>query len=106
VQKQMANPDYKEDNEIYAYNDFSWIGFDLWQVKSGTIFENILITDSVEEAKEYANQTWAKKKDGEKKMFDEKEEAKRKEEEAKAKAAEAEKPADEHAGHDHDHDEL
>jgi len=107
VQKQIANPEYKEDSEIYAYNDFSWIGFDLWQVKAGTIFDNILITDSVEEAKEYGNATWGKKKDAEKKMFEEKEEAQRKEEEAKAKAAEADKPAaDDHAGHDHDHDEL
>ncbi len=26
--------------------DFGVIGFDLWQVKAGTIFDNVLITDS------------------------------------------------------------
>ena len=29
-----------------ASQDFGIIGFDLWQVKAGTIFDNVLITDS------------------------------------------------------------
>lgn len=34
------------------------IGFDLWQVKSGTIFNNILITDDIQVAKEKADAIW------------------------------------------------
>lgn len=34
------------------------IGFDLWQVKSGTIFNNILITDDIKLAKEKADSIW------------------------------------------------
>jgi calreticulin len=61
VHPEIDNPEYKVDNEIYAY-DFSRVGFDLWQVKSGTIFDDILITDDIkvaakqrEEALELAN---------------------------------------------------
>merc|ERR1712179_436628 len=33
------------------------VGFELWQVKSGTIFDDIIITDSLEEAKAFAEET-------------------------------------------------
>ncbi len=35
---------------LYAYEDFGFIGFDLWQVKAGSFFDNILITDDAKEA--------------------------------------------------------
>ena len=40
------------------------------QVKAGTIFDNVLITDDEEYAEEYGNETWGKTKDPEKKMKD------------------------------------
>ena len=40
------------------------------QVKSGTIFDNILITDSEEYAEEVGMATWGDTKDPEKKMKD------------------------------------
>merc|ERR1712144_139365 len=51
--KKVANPDYVDDDGIYKY-DFGFIGFDLWQVKGGTIFDNIVITDDVSEADTFA----------------------------------------------------
>merc|ERR1711896_29274 len=48
--KKIANPAYVDDDSIYKYEDFGFIGFDLWQVKGGTIFDNIIITDDVSEA--------------------------------------------------------
>merc|ERR1711916_120626 len=48
--KKIANPDFVDDDSVYKYEDFSFIGFDLWQVKGGTIFDNIIITDDVAEA--------------------------------------------------------
>merc|ERR1712066_512459 len=45
--KKIANPEYEDDDKIYSYEDFGFIGFDLWQVKGGTIFDNIIITDDV-----------------------------------------------------------
>lgn len=60
----IPNPAYKEDKLLHAYNT-SFIGFDLWQVKSGTIFDNILITDDIEEAKKFSNETFIKYRDAE-----------------------------------------
>merc|ERR1712178_86160 len=43
--KKIANPEYEDDNAVYKYADFGFIGFDLWQVKGGTIFDNVIICD-------------------------------------------------------------
>jgi calreticulin len=98
VHPEIDNPDYVEDPNLYLYKDIGAIGFDLWQVKSGTIFDNVIITDSVERAEEFGNETWGKTKDSEKKMKDEQDEAERKKEEEERKKREAEektkKPAD------------
>merc|ERR1711945_2825 len=48
--KKIANPEYEDDDSVYKYADFGFIGFDLWQVKSGSIFDNIIITDDEAEA--------------------------------------------------------
>ena len=54
----IANPDYEDDDTIYAFDDIAFAGFDLWQVKGGTIFDNVVITNSVEEATKIAEETW------------------------------------------------
>jgi len=79
----IPNPDYVYDDTMHAVcaNGCTHVGFELWQVKSGTIFDDILVTDSLEEAQKFAQDTFFKKKDGEKKM-----EEKSKEEERKAAA--------------------
>ena len=96
--KMIDNPDYKGkwehpmiDNPEYSYNEEMYkvckdgcthVGFEIWQVKTGTLFDDIIVTDSLEEAEEYAKETFFKMKDGEKKMYDEHNEKKRAEEEA------------------------
>merc|ERR1711957_432506 len=52
--KQIANPEYVDDDALYKYDAFGFIGFDLWQVKGGTIFDNIIVTDDVAEADAFA----------------------------------------------------
>merc|ERR1712007_257605 len=52
--KKIANPEYEDDNNLYKFADFGFIGFDLWQVKGGTIFDNVIITDDVAEADAFA----------------------------------------------------
>jgi len=65
--KQIANPDYKEDAELYlARKPLAAVGFDLWQVKAGTIFDNIILSDSVEEVDAFVAKTWGATKDKEK----------------------------------------
>ena len=72
------------------------------QVKSGSIFDNIIVTDDFATAKTFAEDTWGKTKDAEKAAFDKikEEEKAAKEAEDKAKAAEA--PAE---GEDEEDDE-
>ncbi|WP_411016707.1 hypothetical protein, partial [Salmonella sp. s51944] len=84
----IDNPEYEADEDLYKFEDFGNIGFDLWQVKSGTIFDNVLISDSVEDAEKQAKDLWEVTKEAEKKMKDtqdEEERKKREEEEAKRK---------------------
>lgn len=42
----------------------------LLQVKAGSIFDNIILTDSFATAKKFAEDTWGKLKEAEKTMFD------------------------------------
>ncbi|CAM4920898.1 unnamed protein product [Rotaria socialis] len=93
VHPEIDNPDYVEDKDLYLYKDLGIIGFDLWQVKSGTIFDNIIITDSVKRAEDFGNETWGKTKVAEKKMKDEQDEVERKKEEEDRKKREAEEKA-------------
>lgn len=91
VHPEIDNPDYAPDEFLYRYKDIGAVGFDLWQVKSGTIFDNILVTDSEKYAEEVANETWGKTKDPEQKAKEKIEEEERKAEEEKRKAEEANK---------------
>jgi len=57
VAKKITNPDFVDDPELYKYSSFGFVGFDVYQTKAGTIFDNIVITDTVAEADEFA-QRW------------------------------------------------
>jgi len=52
--RRIPNPDFVDEPNLYKYDDFGFIGFDLWQVKGGTIFDNIIITDDKAEADKFA----------------------------------------------------
>ena len=90
--KMIPNPDFVEDDAIYnVCKNCEYVGFELWQVKSGSIFDDIIVTDSIEEAEAFAKETFFKKVEGEKKMYDEMKEAeKRAQEEELAAAGDAE----------------
>merc|ERR1740130_2152448 len=80
--KKIANPEFEDDKSVYAFPDFGFIGFDLWQVKGGTIFDNVIVTDDKAEADTFAAK-W-------KALHTVETDAKKKEDEAKKD----EKPAD------------
>jgi len=90
VHPKIDNPDYIDDNEIYAFPDLSYIGLEIWQVKAGTIFDHILVTDDIAEA-EKAVAITDKAREAEKKASEKEEADKRakEDEERKAKAAAA-----------------
>lgn len=105
VHPKIPNPEYEADEFLYRYEDFGVIGLDLWQVKSGTIFDNFLITDDEKYAEEFGNETWGETKDAEKKMKDEQDEEERKKAEEAAKAMEEEEEEEEEEGDEGEEDE-
>jgi len=92
VHPEIDNPDYFEDNDIYAYDNTAAVGFELWQVLSGTILDNILVTDD-ESVAEKERKRLAELQAVEKASFDAAEEADRKKAEEERKA---------HDDHEHD----
>merc|ERR1719422_1163636 len=84
--KKIANPEYVDDDAIYKYADFGFLGFDLWQVKGNTIFDNVIITDDKAEADSFAKK-W--------KDLSEVEKAKKKEDDDAKKAEDSKKEPDE-----------
>jgi len=87
----IDNPEYEADEALHVFPDTKFVGFELWQVKAGTIFDNILVTDDAEYARKFAEDTWGKSKEGEQAMFDSVQATKKAEDDSAKAAADAEK---------------
>lgn len=82
--KKIANPAYKADDKLYATRKpLEFVGIDVWQVKSGTVFDNIIIGDDLAEVNKIIDETWGATKEAEKKALEAKEAAAKPAEEAK-----------------------
>merc|ERR1711994_491387 len=101
---QIDNPEYEEDKSLYSYDSFCGIGFDLWQVKSGTIFDNVLITDDIEAAKAQGEELWKAPSEAEKKMKEAQDEEEKKKADEEAKNSEPEDDEDDEEFDDEDED--
>lgn len=82
--------EFKDNPDLYVFPKLKYVGIELWQVKiscvcvcvclcfimvsflaigtifqvkSGTLFDNVLITDDPDYAKKLAEETWGKQKD-------------------------------------------
>ena len=78
AQKEVENPEYKGewsapqiDNPLFdpnvaQYTDIGAIGFELWTVNNGTIFDNILVTDDLDYAQKRGKELWNPLSEGEK----------------------------------------
>jgi len=92
--KEIANPDYVDDKNLYHFSDSQSVGVDLWQVKSGSIFDNVLLSSDPADAEALFND-YKTKLDAEKKAKDAAQDAARKEEEEKKKSEEKEEEDEE-----------
>ena len=103
----IPNPDFVEDANLHARcTDCTHIGFELWQVKSGTIFDDIIVTDNIEEANAYATEGFLKRQGPEKAAHDAAEEERMEAEAAaRAEAEEARKAAGDGEGEGEESDE-
>merc|ERR1719350_1438127 len=52
----IDNPDYVEAVDVYKRGPIGYIGVEVWQVKSGTVFSDFILTDSVAEAETFMNE--------------------------------------------------
>jgi len=91
VHPRIPNPEFQEDTQIYAFNSNKYVGIEIWQVKSGTIFDNFLVTDSVETAAEWAEKS-ANRNQAEKDLKKKADDEKRAETKDEAAPAETEEP--------------
>merc|ERR1712137_1020024 len=64
---QIANKDFEEGVQLAAYDSY-YVGYELWIVNNGTIFDNILVTDDLEYAKEQGEKLWRPTSKGEKEV--------------------------------------
>jgi len=99
VHPEIDNPDYAHDANLYAFDSFGILGIDIWQVKSGSIFDNFLLADDLEDAKP----AWEKvkaRREGEKKLKEEKDKKDREEAEKKAAEEASQKSEEEEKGDD------
>jgi calreticulin len=72
--KQIPNPKYSQDDKLYLIRKpLEYVAIDVWQVKSGTIFDNIIIGDDLAEVNAIVDKTWKATKDAEKAALDAKE---------------------------------
>ncbi|XP_010608718.1 calreticulin-like [Fukomys damarensis] len=97
IHPEIDNPEYKPDPTLCRYYNISVLGLDLWQVTSGSIFDNFLVTNDEEFAEEVGNKTWGIRKDVEKQwreLYEEMEKRKQEEEDKKKKEKEREREDD------------
>lgn len=99
----IDNPEYEDDDKLYLFKDNAYVAFDLWQVKAGSIFDNIIVTDSIAEAEEFGDETFDKTVKGERAA---KEADDKKQEEERSKAEEAAEEDDEEEEKKEEKDEL
>ena len=72
----IPNPDYIPDLNLYKFGKIGGVGIEIWQVTSGSIFDNIFVGDDPAEAKKFSEETFVPRKSGEeaaKAAFDEEE---------------------------------
>jgi len=85
---EISNPDYVEHVDVHKRGSIGHIGIEIWQVKSGTVFSDFIVADSVEEVESFLKNRNVSKQD---------------EEAAKSAYDEVNKPADSNEDHGHQH---
>lgn len=96
IHPKIANPDFHDDDNLYVFENNGAVGFELWQVKSGSTFSHILITDDQAEADKQVKKT-LDQQEVEKKAKESADEEERKKREAEEAAK---KDEDSHAEKD------
>ncbi|XP_020023348.2 calreticulin-3 [Castor canadensis] len=68
LHQKVKGTSYLTQYDLSEFEDIGAIGLELWQVRSGTIFDNFLITDDEEYAERFGKATWGETKGPEREM--------------------------------------
>lgn len=68
LHQKMGHSSCLTQYDLTEFENIGAIGLDLWQVRSGTIFDNFLITDDEEYADRFGKATWGETKGPEREM--------------------------------------
>nr|XP_013001958.1 calreticulin-3 isoform X2 [Cavia porcellus]XP_013001959.1 calreticulin-3 isoform X2 [Cavia porcellus] len=70
LHEKMSSTSYLAQYDLSEFENIGAIGLELWQVRSGTIFDNFLLTDDEAYAENFGKATWGQTKGPEKEMDD------------------------------------
>ncbi|XP_004647432.1 calreticulin-3 [Octodon degus] len=70
LHEKMRSTRYLTHYDLSEFENIGAIGLELWQVRSGTIFDNFLLTDDEQYAENFGKATWGQTKGPEKEMDD------------------------------------
>ncbi|KAF2286430.1 hypothetical protein GH714_016886 [Hevea brasiliensis] len=82
----IDNPEFEDDPDLYVLKPIKYVGIEVWQVKAGSVFDNVLICDDPEYAKEVVQEVFANR-EIEKEAFEEAEKIRKAREEEEAQRA-------------------
>ncbi|KAH8484324.1 hypothetical protein Peur_063443 [Populus x canadensis] len=82
----IDNPEFEDDPDLYVLKPIKYVGIEVWQVKAGSIFDNILICDDPQYAREVVEDVF-QNREIEKDAFEEAEKVRRAREEEEAQRA-------------------
>ncbi|KAL4312236.1 hypothetical protein GQ457_01G034860 [Hibiscus cannabinus] len=83
----IDNPEFEDDPDLYVLKPIKYVGIEVWQVKAGSVFDNILICDDPQYAREVVEDFMGNNREAEKEAFEEAEKERRAREEEEAKRA-------------------
>ncbi|XP_031273549.1 calreticulin-3 [Pistacia vera] len=83
----IDNPEFEDDPDLYVLKPVKYVGIEVWQVKAGSVFDNILICDDPQYAKQVVEDIWASNREAEKEAFEEAEKVRKAQEEEEARRA-------------------
>ncbi|KAK6136348.1 hypothetical protein DH2020_029919 [Rehmannia glutinosa] len=82
----IDNPEFEDDPDLYVLKPIKYVGIEVWQVKAGSVFDNILICDDPVYAKKVVEEVFANR-EAEKEAFEEAEKVRKAKEEEEARRA-------------------
>ncbi|PHT28477.1 Calreticulin-3 [Capsicum baccatum] len=66
----IDNPEFEDDPDLYVLRPTKYVGIEIWQVKAGSVFDNILICDDPDYAKKVIEEVFVHR-EAEKEAFEE-----------------------------------